>query len=55
MGILRTGVNYLYRYGMLVVLAEYILEAKAGEKSTFTEWLAEKREVLRILGRQTLD
>ena len=52
---LRLGLNYLYRYAMLIVLAEYLLEGKESQQPSFNDWLEQKREVSRILARQTLD
>jgi hypothetical protein len=41
--------NYLYRYGTLIVLANYLIERKASTRNvkfgSFPEWLAERREV----------
>lgn len=57
---LRLGLNYVYRYAMLIVLAEYLLECKEQEVEPdrmikFKDWLEEKREVGKILSRKTLD
>lgn len=52
---LRLGLNYLYRYAMLIVLAEYLLEDKESQQPSFNDWFEQKREVSRILSRQTLD
>jgi len=53
------GMNYLYRYGALIVFANYLIETKMnGEKSapwpSFPVWLKEHREITTILGRRTL-
>ncbi|KAH9945040.1 inositol hexakisphosphate-domain-containing protein [Epithele typhae] len=51
------GVNYLYRYGTLIVFANYLIEireSKTGEVS-FPSWLEERREITMLLGRRTLD
>ncbi|KZW02890.1 hypothetical protein EXIGLDRAFT_730985, partial [Exidia glandulosa HHB12029] len=42
------GLNYLYRYGTIIAFANYLLER---ERRPFAEWLAEHREIGRILGR----
>ncbi|KAJ7249237.1 inositol hexakisphosphate-domain-containing protein [Mycena haematopus] len=56
---LRTGaVNYLYRYGSLIVFANYLigLQDKIGAPQvTFTDWLKEHREITKLLGRRSLD
>ncbi|EIW57292.1 uncharacterized protein TRAVEDRAFT_59033 [Trametes versicolor FP-101664 SS1] len=51
------GVNYLYRYGTLIVFANYLVEtreAKSDEVS-FPAWLQERREITMLLGRRSLD
>jgi hypothetical protein len=40
---------------MLIVLAEYLLENKEQSQPSFKKWIEQKREVVRILSRQTLD
>ncbi|KAK7006097.1 inositol hexakisphosphate-domain-containing protein [Favolaschia claudopus] len=56
---LRSGaVNYLYRYASLIVFANYLigLQEKKGEPQiTFTDWLKERREITKLLGRRSLD
>ncbi|KAJ6561916.1 inositol hexakisphosphate-domain-containing protein [Mycena capillaripes] len=56
---LRNGaVNYLYRYGSLIVFANYLigLQSKRDEpQTTFTDWLKEHREITNLLGRRSLD
>jgi len=49
--------NYLYRYGVLIVFANYLIERQFGEASqdTFPEWLSERREITKLLGRRSLD
>jgi len=49
--------NYLYRYGVLIVFANYLTESRFGEASqdTFPEWLSERREITKLLGRRSLD
>ncbi|KAH9957448.1 inositol hexakisphosphate-domain-containing protein [Russula dissimulans] len=51
------AVNYLYRYGVLIVFANYLIERQFGEASqdTFPEWLSERREITKLLGRRSLD
>ncbi|KAF8176691.1 inositol hexakisphosphate-domain-containing protein [Mycena galopus ATCC 62051] len=44
-------VNYLYRYGSLIVFANYLIEPQV----TFTDWLKEHREITKLLGRRSLD
>lgn len=60
----RVGINYAYRYAMLIILTAYLLEEKEraagknGEEKTmppFATWLEEKREIRGVLSRQTLD
>ncbi|KAJ7757743.1 inositol hexakisphosphate-domain-containing protein [Mycena maculata] len=50
-------VNYLYRYGSLIVFANYLvgLQDKNEPEMTFTEWLKEHREITKLLGRRSLD
>ncbi|KAJ7767113.1 inositol hexakisphosphate-domain-containing protein [Mycena metata] len=51
-------VNYLYRYGSLIVFANYLigLQDKEDERpATFTDWLREHREITKLLGRRSLD
>ncbi|KAJ7145106.1 inositol hexakisphosphate-domain-containing protein [Mycena crocata] len=50
-------VNYLYRYGSLIVFANYLigLQAKKEPEATFTDWLKEHREITKLLGRRSLD
>jgi len=54
----NTTVNYLYRYGTLIVFANYLIERqemKAGKQVSFPEWLREHREITKILARKSLD
>jgi hypothetical protein len=47
-----------YRYGVLIVFANYLIERRFGEASqdtTFPEWLSERREITKLLGRRSLD
>ncbi|EJD48990.1 hypothetical protein AURDEDRAFT_161927 [Auricularia subglabra TFB-10046 SS5] len=46
------GINYLYRYGTFVAFANYLLEA---ETRGFADWLAEHREIARILERSSFE
>ncbi|PPQ64143.1 hypothetical protein CVT24_008773 [Panaeolus cyanescens] len=50
-------VNYLYRYGTLIVFANYLIEMRErGEPEvTFPEWLREHREITKLLERRSLD
>ncbi|KAJ7472784.1 inositol hexakisphosphate-domain-containing protein [Mycena latifolia] len=51
-------VNYLYRYGSLIVFANYLVglqDKKEEPHVTFTEWLKEHREITKLLGRRSLD
>ncbi|CAE6515835.1 unnamed protein product [Rhizoctonia solani] len=50
------GVNYLYRYGTLIVLANYLIERRQRNiTSSFLAWLKEHREITKLLGRRSLD
>ncbi|KAI0635643.1 inositol hexakisphosphate-domain-containing protein [Trametes polyzona] len=51
------GVNYLYRYGTLIVFANYLIEMREGksEEVSFPAWLQERREITMLLGRRSLD
>ncbi|KAL1753037.1 inositol hexakisphosphate-domain-containing protein [Schizophyllum commune] len=49
-------INYLYRYGTLIVFANYLIEMKETSAGvTFPVWLAEHREIAKLLGRRSLD
>ncbi|TFK40212.1 inositol hexakisphosphate-domain-containing protein [Crucibulum laeve] len=50
-------VNYLYRYGTLIVFANYLIEMREQTSAavTFPEWLHEHREITKLLGRSSLD
>ncbi|KAJ6545040.1 inositol hexakisphosphate-domain-containing protein [Mycena vulgaris] len=52
-------VNYLYRYGSLIVFANYLVglqdKLKGEPQATFTDWLKEHREITKLLGRRSLD
>ncbi|KAJ3508107.1 hypothetical protein NLJ89_g5936 [Agrocybe chaxingu] len=50
-------VNYLYRYGALIVFANYLIEMREnrGPEVTFPEWLREHREITKLLERRSLD
>ncbi|KAL1739364.1 inositol hexakisphosphate-domain-containing protein [Schizophyllum fasciatum] len=49
-------INYLYRYGTLIVFANYLIEMKeTSAEVTFPVWLAEHREITKLLGRRSLD
>jgi hypothetical protein len=48
--------TYRYRYGTLIVFANYLIEIKEGKnEATFPEWLREHREITKLLGRRSLD
>jgi hypothetical protein len=52
--------TFRYRYGTLIVFANYLIEmreraAKAGAEVTFENWLEEHREITNILGRRSLN
>ncbi|WVF68673.1 hypothetical protein IAT40_003444 [Kwoniella sp. CBS 6097] len=53
------AVNYLYRYGALIVLANFLLEAKEQgiplKKTNFPAWFEQHREIRSILSRKGLD
>ncbi|KAH7913592.1 inositol hexakisphosphate-domain-containing protein [Hygrophoropsis aurantiaca] len=51
------AVNYLYRYGTLIVFANYLIEIReqVGEETSFSAWLTEHREIAKLLGRRSLD
>ncbi|KAI0685965.1 inositol hexakisphosphate-domain-containing protein [Cytidiella melzeri] len=55
--LLNLGINYLYRYGTLIVFANYLIEMQEREESeqTFPDWLHEHREITALLSRRTLD
>ncbi|KAJ7707320.1 inositol hexakisphosphate-domain-containing protein [Mycena rosella] len=51
-------VNYLYRYGSLIVFANYLVglqDKKDEPHATFTDWLKEHREITKLLGRRSLE
>ncbi|TFY82418.1 hypothetical protein EWM64_g1600 [Hericium alpestre] len=51
------AVNYLYRYGTLIVFANYLIEhtEDATSERTFPEWLSEHTEITKLLGRRSLE
>jgi len=51
------GVNYLYRYAALIVLADYIIERRQNEteEEEFDVWLKAHREITTLLSRRNLD
>ncbi|KZP23754.1 hypothetical protein FIBSPDRAFT_1042612 [Athelia psychrophila] len=55
--LMSIAVNYLYRYGTMIVFASYLIEAKVlnNQEITFPEWLREHREITKLLGRRSLD
>ena len=46
-----------YRYGTLIVFANYLIEMREGatEEVSFPAWLEERREITMLLGRKSLD
>lgn len=46
-----------YRYGTLIVFANYLIEIKEekGSQVTFPEWLREHTEITKLLERRSLD
>ncbi|TFK28151.1 hypothetical protein FA15DRAFT_753712 [Coprinopsis marcescibilis] len=53
-------INYLYRYGTLIVFANYLIEAQEREDKessfpSFPDWLHEHREITMLLSRRSLD
>ncbi|KAJ7649760.1 inositol hexakisphosphate-domain-containing protein [Roridomyces roridus] len=50
-------VHYLYRYGSLIVFADYLIELqnKKQPEVTFTDWLKKHPEITKSLGRRPLD
>ena len=47
-----------YRYGTLIVFANYLIEMKEkddGAEASFPDWLREHREIARLLSRRSLD
>ncbi|KAF9648669.1 hypothetical protein BDM02DRAFT_3269263 [Thelephora ganbajun] len=56
--LMSMGVNYLYRYGMLIAFANYLIEMRENANSedvTFEEWMEEHREIAKLLQRRSLD
>ncbi|KAH9928428.1 inositol hexakisphosphate-domain-containing protein [Amylocystis lapponica] len=51
------GVNYLYRYGALIVFANYLIEMResSGKEVSFPAWMEERREITTLLRRTSLD
>ncbi|KAH8826577.1 inositol hexakisphosphate-domain-containing protein [Flagelloscypha sp. PMI_526] len=53
------AVNYLYRYGALIVFANYLIEVRRSltsrEEMQFPKWLKEHREITMLLSRKSLD
>jgi len=51
--------NYLYRYGALIVLANYLIEKRKLQLGTqdqsFPAWLQEHREINTLLARRSLE
>ncbi|KAF8121766.1 inositol hexakisphosphate-domain-containing protein [Boletus edulis] len=57
--LMNIAVNYLYRYGTLIVFCNYLIEMREstgkGEEKPFPAWLREHREIAKLLGRRSLD
>ncbi|KAH7884393.1 inositol hexakisphosphate-domain-containing protein [Phlebopus sp. FC_14] len=56
--LLNISVNYLYRYGTLIVFSNYLIEMRKlakGQEKPFPVWLREHREIENLLGRRSLD
>ncbi|KAG2117755.1 inositol hexakisphosphate-domain-containing protein [Suillus clintonianus] len=56
--LMNVAVNYLYRYGLLIVFANYLIEIRemqGRETRGFSDWLREHREIAKLLGRRSLD
>lgn len=56
--ITSVAINYLYRYGTLIVFANYLLEKSYGEvkkEMSFPEWYSSHREIERILKVRSLE
>ncbi|KAG1720160.1 inositol hexakisphosphate-domain-containing protein [Suillus lakei] len=56
--LMNVAVNYLYRYGTLIVFANYLIEIRemqGRETRGFSDWLQEHREIAKLLGRRSLD
>jgi hypothetical protein len=45
-----------YRYAMLIVFANYLIEMKSvGRETSFEKWLSEHREITKLLEKRSLD
>ncbi|KAF9243458.1 inositol hexakisphosphate-domain-containing protein [Melanogaster broomeanus] len=56
--LMNIAVNYLYRYGTLIVFCNYLIEMREstnGEEKPFPAWLREHREIAKLLERRSLD
>ncbi|KAG1726694.1 inositol hexakisphosphate-domain-containing protein [Suillus paluster] len=56
--LMNVAVNYLYRYGTLIVFANYLIEIRemqGRETRGFSDWLREHREIAKLLERRSLD
>ncbi|TFK69694.1 hypothetical protein BDN72DRAFT_767637 [Pluteus cervinus] len=51
------AVHYLYRYGTLIVFANFLIEVQEGQIAgvSFPEWLKERREITKLLERKSLE
>lgn len=55
--LMALGVNYLYRYGTLIVFANYLMEMREENNlmEGFVVWLEQRREIRAILRKRSLD
>ncbi|KIP04476.1 hypothetical protein PHLGIDRAFT_75887 [Phlebiopsis gigantea 11061_1 CR5-6] len=55
--LLNLGINYMYRYGALIVFANYLIEMREHEEAemSFPDWLRKHREIAKLLSRRSLD
>ncbi|KAF9223711.1 hypothetical protein BS17DRAFT_802243 [Gyrodon lividus] len=57
--LMNVAVNYLYRYGTLIVFCNYLIEMREpstqGLEKPFPDWLRERREITKLLERRSLD
>jgi hypothetical protein len=51
-----TDIRCSYRYAMLIVFANYLVEMKSSDQDvTFEKWIKEHREVTKLLEKRLLD
>ncbi|KIJ13397.1 hypothetical protein PAXINDRAFT_170473 [Paxillus involutus ATCC 200175] len=57
--LMNLAVNYLFRYGTLIVFCNYLIEMREpssqGQEKPFPDWLREHREIAKLLERKSLD